>query len=273
MTDSTAPMELLPDSSNRLLTGSSLIKHGEHYYRTQVIMPTNFKVNELITGDDPTSVGESLGSFTLENGATLHDDVAYLSGPYFYLFRGNLSAVKGFEKIRPGIYYDDNTCTYVLCEPETDEEKEEYKYSDKISRQDADEIREAVMNHEVIILNTPDKVTTTIPEETMDDDILKKAIKRALKSKGVDLDQCRTRFVSKNMLFNTKQVLRGPNKLSMLLFDRCAEAMNLKYTIILEETGIEQVGRALPKPIVISSQDMYDANLNVSKDEFGDDVL
>lgn len=273
MTESTMPNELFPESPNRILTGSSLIKVGERYYRTQVLMPSDFHVFSMITGDDPNSVSENVDTFTLEDsGANLQDDVAYLSGEYFYLFRGNLSSVKGFDKILPGIYYDDQSCKYLICEPDTDEEKEEYRYADKISRQDADDIRKAVMNHEVIIMNTPDKATTSIPDENMDDDILKKAIKRALKMKGVDLDQCRARFVSKNMLFNTKQVLRGPNKLSMLLFDRCAEAMNLKYTIVLEETGLEQVGRALDEPIVISSQDMYDANLNVMQD-LDDDVL
>lgn len=271
MLETTAPNELFPESSNRVLTGSSLIKVGERYYRTQVLMPSDFHVNSIISGDDPDSVSANLDTFTLENGAVLQDDVAYLSGEYFYLFRGNLSSVKGFDKMLPGIYYDDAACKYLICEPDTEEEKQEYRYADKISRQDADEIRQAVMNHEVIIMNTPDKVTTSIPDENMDDDILKKVIKRALKAKGVDLDQCRARFVSKNMLFNTKQVLRGPNKLSMLLFDRCAEAMNLKYTIVLEEAGTEQVGRALGSPIVISSQDMYDANLNLSQDDDSDE--
>lgn len=267
----TAPKELYPDSSNRVLTGSSLIKVGERYYRTQPLIPSDFRVYAMMNSDESGIV--SIDKFSLEEGCSLQDDVAYLSGDYFYLYRGDLESIKGFDKILPGIYYDTKTCKYLLCEPETEEEKAEYRYADKISRQDADEIRQAVMNHEVIIMNTPDKVTTSIPEEAPDDDILKKAVKRALKTKGIDLDQCRTRFVSKNMLFNTKQVLRGPNKLSMLLFDRCAEAMNLKYTIVLEEIGGEQVGRALTDPIIISSQDMYDANLNVTSEEYEDDVL
>ena len=126
----------------------------------------------------------------------------------------------------------------------------------------------AVLNHEVVIFNTPDASHSSIPPETLDDDILKKLIKRAISKKGVDLDQYKIRFASKNMLFNTKQVLRGPNRLSMLLFDRCTEALNLKYTIIIEEAGGETIGRPLDSELIISSQDVFDANIEVSnKDE------
>ena len=75
------------------------------------------------------------------------------------------------------------------------------------------------------------------------------------------------RFASKNMLFNTKQVLRGPNRLSMLLFDRCTEALNLKYTIIIEEGGGEIIGHPLEEPIIISSQDYIDMNIIPNDEE------
>lgn len=122
------------------------------------------------------------------------------------------------------------------------------------------------MNHEVVIFNTPDSSHSAIPPESIDDDILKKLIKRAITKKGVDLDQYKVRFASKNMLFNTKQVLRGPNRLSMLLFDRCTEALNLKYTIILEEAGGEIIGHPLNEKLVISSQDVFDANIDTPDD-------
>jgi hypothetical protein len=150
---------------------------------------------------------------------------------------------------------------YVVSHPDTPEEIEEYRYADKITRQDADEIRNAVFNHEVVIFNTPDTAHSSIPPESLDDDILKKLIKRAILKKGVDLDQYKVRFASKNMLFNTKQVLRGPNRLSMLLFDRCAEALNLKYTIIIEEAGGEIIGHPLEDELIISSQDVFNANI------------
>lgn len=63
----------------------------------------------------------------------------------------------------------------------------------------------------------------------------------------------------KNALFNFKQVIRGENKLSILIFDRGMEALNLKYKIIIEEKDdINVVGTKLTEPIVVSSEDTYD---------------
>lgn len=245
--------EVFSKDTSHLLTNSSILKVGEMYYKTQVLFPTNFSIHGFS--------GENNTNFNLENGVELGTDIAYLIGEYYYFYRGKLSDLKGFEKAAPGIYYNDTECKYVLVDPSTDEEKKEYTYSDKITRKDADEIRNAVMNHEVVIFNTPDSAHSVIPPESLEDDVLKKLIKRAISAKGIDLDQYKVRFASKNMLFNTKQVLRGSNRLSMLLFDRCAEAFNLKYTIILEEAGGEVVGMPLTNEIVLSSDDVYDANI------------
>ena len=111
---------------------------------------------------------------------------------------------------------------------------------------------------------------STVPAETLKDDILKRAIKRALKQKGIDLDACKARFASKNMLFNFKSVIRGNTRLSMLLFDRGAEALSLKYTILLEEAGGEIVGKELTEPIAISSDELYDRSLTGADEEFYD---
>lgn len=249
--------EVFNDNPNRILTNSTLLKIGEQYYQTRMLHPIEFTIN----GFNKTE----LNDFTLEKGIELDPMIAYLDGDYYYFYRGKLSDIKGFDKVTPGIYYDDEKCTYVICNPETPEEIDEYRYADKITRQDADEIRNAVMNHEVVIFNTPDSSHSSIPPETLDDDILKKLIKRAIIRKGVDLDQYKVRFASKNMLFNTKQVLRGPNRLSMLLFDRCTEALNLKYTIILEEAGGETIGHPLDDSLVISSQDVFNANIEDSE--------
>ena len=254
--------ELLSDSPNRILTNSTLLKIGEQYYQTRMLHPIDFTINGF---------GDKGGNdFKLDKGIELDPSIAYLDGDYYYFYRGKLSDLKGFEKVSPGIYYDDESCSYVICNPETPEEIEEYRYADKITRQDADEIRNAVMNHEVVIFNTPDASHSSIPPETLEDDILKKLIKRAIIRKGVDLDQYKVRFASKNMLFNTKQVLRGPNRLSMLLFDRCTEALNLKYTIIIEEAGGETIGHPLNDTLVISSQDVFDANIDSGAN--GDEV-
>ena len=248
--------EVLVENPNRFLSNSTLLKIGEQYYQTKPLYPIQFTIDNF--GDK--------NNFKLDNGIELDPSIAYLDTEFYYFYRGKLSDIKGFDKILPGIYYDDENCTYVICHPETPEEIEEYHYGDKITRQDADEIRNAVMNHEVVIFNTPDASHSAIPPETLDDDILKKLIKRAIINKGVDLDQYKVRFASKNMLFNTKQVLRGPNRLSMLLFDRCTEALNLKYTIILEEAGGETIGHPLNSELVISSQDVFDANIDTSSE-------
>ena len=242
--------EVFSENPNRILSTSTLLKIGEQYYQTKPLTPMGFTID---------SFGKN--NFKLDNGDQLDSSIAYLDGDYYYFYRGRLSDLKGFDRIIPGIYYDDGRCAYVIAHPETPDEIEQYRYADKITRQDADEIRNAVMNHEVVIFNTPDAAHSAIPPETLDDDILKKLIKRAITRKGVDLDQYRVRFASKNMLFNTKQVLRGPNRLSMLLFDRCAEALNLKYTIILEEAGGETIGHPLDEDLIISSQDVFDANI------------
>lgn len=246
--------EVLNPNPNRVLSTSTLLKVGEQYYQTKPLYPMNFTINGF--GGVPGN------NFKLDSGVELDPSIAYLNGDYYYFYRGKISDTKGFDTIKPGIYYDDDKCEYVICNPETPEDILEYSYADKITRQDADEIRNAVMNHEVVIFNTPDTSHSSIPPESLDDDILKKLIKRAILNKGIDLDQYRVRFASKNMLFNTKQVLRGPNRLSMLLFDRCAEALNLKYTIIIEEAGGEIIGHPLDNALVISSQDVFDANIN-----------
>ena len=252
--------EVLTANPNRILSSSTLLKVGEQYYQTKALCPMQFTINGY--GKDDINK-----DFKLEKGIELDPTIAYLDGGFYYFYRGKLSDLKGFDKHLPGIYYDDDNCTYVICHPETPEEMAEYSYSDKITRQDADEIRNAVFNHEVVIFNTPDSAHSSIPPETLDDDILKKLIKRAIIKKGVDLDQYKVRFASKNMLFNTKQVLRGPNRLSMLLFDRCAEALNLKYTIIIEEAGGETIGHPLNDTLIISSQDVFNANIKDDKDE------
>lgn len=243
--------EVLEDSDQRIITDSTLLKIGERYYETRSMLPGDFSIAKR----QDNSYGFDASNMTFEKG------IAYLIGDYYYLYRGNLSDLKTFENPQPGIYRDTEANQYVICSPETDEEKEQYRYSDKITTYDADEIRNAVLNHEVVIVNIPDVVHSNIPPEDVNDDVLKRAIKRVLLAKGIDLDQCRARFASKNMLFNFKSVLRGDNRLSMLLFERGTEALNLKYTIILEEAGGEIIGRTLTEPIKISSDDVYDTSL------------
>ena len=82
----------------------------------------------------------------------------------------------------------------------------------------------------------------------------------ALIQKNVDLDRYKDRFTNKNELFNFKQVIRGDSKLSILIFNRGCEALNLKYSIVLEDKSPDDiVGDKLMEPIIVSSEDTYDA--------------
>lgn len=246
--------ELRENHENRVYTNGTLIKIGEMYYETIMLMD-DFTVEQF--SNESNNNNQDTPKYS--NKPQLEEGIAYLIEPYYYFYKGKISDYKDKDSLEIGVYYDDDN-EIVVVKPETDEEKELHKYSDKITRHDVEEIRDAICNQSVVIFITPDSSHSMIPDESPDDDILKKVIKRALKNKGIDLDQHEVRFASKNMLFNTKQVLRGPTKLSMMLFDRCAGALNLKYTIIVEEAGGETIGYPLKDKIVISSHDTYDIN-------------
>ena len=186
--------------------------------------------------------------------------IAYLDGDYYYLYRGNLpNAVTG-DHIEPGIYYDNQSCKYILAVPSTDEEKRQYTYNDKICSTTANDIIDKINKKEVEVFVMPESSKAFCPEITENDDILKRLMKQAIIDKGIDIDRFKYRFIDKNALFNFKQVLKGDNRLSMLLFDRGAEAFNLKYTITLSEDSGDTIGIPLKKPIVVSSNDTHELN-------------
>ncbi len=184
--------------------------------------------------------------------------VAYLKGDYFYVYRGSLQNKKSIPD-KPGIYLDESTGNYILFDPSTKEEKAEYSYADKISSSTASEIVDKINRKEVEVFVLPEASKAFCPQITERDDILKRLMKQAIVSKGIDLERFKYRFVDKNALFNFKQVLKGDNRLSMLLFDRGVEAFNLRYTIIVEEakTG-DTIGLPLGEPIIVSSDDTFD---------------
>ena len=252
--------EVLPKDKAKILTNSSLIKVGERYYETKPLLPSEATIEGFFNKKD-----DKMTDFKLENGIELRNDIAYLLGDYYFLYRGKTSNLNPLKTPEPGIYYDDSSCNYLLCYPETPEEIEQYKYIDKITTYDADEIRNAVLSKKVIIYNIPENIKSAIPPESMTDNILKKLSKRAFFAKEVDIDQCKSRFISKNTLFNYKSVLKSENPLSMMLFDRGMDALNLKYTIILEEAGGEIVGKPLSEPIILSSGDVYQSYLDASE--------
>ena len=147
-----------------------------------------------------------------------------------------------------------------MAVPTTDEEKKQYTYSDKICSTTASEIIDKINKKEVEVFVMPESSKAFCPEISENDDILKRLMKQAIINKGIDIDRFKYRFVDKNALFNFKQVLKGDNRLSMLLFDRGAEAFNLKYTIVLEEDLGDPIGIPLSEPIVVSSNDTHELN-------------
>ena len=191
--------------------------------------------------------------------------VAYLDGDYYYLFKGKVPENGNIEE--PGIYIDRQTNEPLLAVPSTDEEKKKYSYNDKICSTSANEIIDKINRKEVEVFIMPESSKAYCPEITEDDDILKRLMKKIIIDKGIDIDRFKTRFVDKNALFNFKQVLKGTNRLSMLLFDRGIEAFNLKYTIVLEEDLGDPIGIPLSEPIVVSSNDTHELNGRTMKFE------
>ena len=111
---------------------------------------------------------------------------------------------------------------------------------------------------EELLVAIPESTKIFQPQITEKDDILKIAAKKALLAKNVDLDRYKDRFSNKNELFNFKQVLRGDNKLSMKIFTRGMDALNLEFVIIIREKSTNDiVGDKLDEDIVISSEETY----------------
>lgn len=188
----------------------------------------------------------------------LDDNVAYLSGDYYYLFRGIGNPDTASSK-KPGIYKNKHAYPrFFIVEPETDEEKEQYNSEKNVSSLHPVSIIDSANTKEDLLVAIPESTKIFQPQITEHDDILKLIAKKALLAKNVDLDKYKDRFANKNELFNFKQVIRGDNKLSMRIFNRGIEALNLQYQIILtERTDNDIVGEALKEPIVVSSEETY----------------
>lgn len=192
----------------------------------------------------------------------LVEDTAYLGDVYFYLFRGTQSPEK--SNLKPGIYeypakqrVDGNR--YFIVEPITDKDKKEYEYFDKIINVKIGSIVDTAKNREEILVAIPESTKIFQPTLSESDDILKRAAKLVLIQKEVDLDKFRDRFSDKNSLFNFKQVMRGPNRVSILIFNRGCEALNVKYSLVIEEKDKDfHIGKRLEQPIVVSSEDTFD---------------
>ena len=195
----------------------------------------------------------------LDTADRFDDEHAYLKDKYFYLFRG-IGNMDTASSKKPGIYKNRHASPkYFLVDPRTDKEKEEYDVVKNICSLQEYSIIDTANSKEDLLIAIPESTRIFQPPINDNDDILKLLAKKALLAKNVDLDQHKDRFANKNELFNFKQVLRGDNKLSIRIFERGMEALNLKYTITLTEKGTtDVVGNPLTDPISVSSEETYD---------------
>lgn len=217
----------------------------------------NDDVKTIYTSDMVIITDEDLYQIDLldMNSKNFKKGVAYIYGDYFYTYKGDLTY--DIEFATPGIYKKGDK--YILVEVSTDEDKAKYKVSDKISNTNTNNIIEMLKTNDDMLVVMPESIKVFLPELSHNDDILKRGIKQALIQKNIDIDQYKHRFTDKNALFNFKQVIKGDGKLSMLLFERGCNALNLKYTIIIEEVDPElSIGKRLENSIVVSSEDTYD---------------
>ncbi len=216
--------------------------------------------SRIVTDDDiyeidlmPLDVNNVKGNF-------FKDDTAYLLDDIYYLYRGEGDSSNA-EDLKPGIYKNKNPknkSKYFIVEPSTDDEKKEYDATEKISKINLISLIDSANKNEDILIAIPESTKIFQPQITENDDILKVIAKRALQLKNVDLDRYKDRFSNKNELFNFKQVLRSDNKVSMKIFMRGMEALNLVFTIIVTEKSANNVvGDPLKEPIKTSSEETY----------------
>lgn len=213
---------------------------------------------DLIVTEEDVLKPVRLNVENINDGTQYERGIAYVAYPYFYIFRGTTMTIE-YDHKEPGIYLtpDDHYVWIPVTEGNGDQDKR-WSVDDKFATADERKIIELLISKDDINLNIPDSGKVFRPEETEKDDMLKRLIKRILRIKDVDIDAYKTRFADKNALFNFKQVVKGDGKLSMLLFERGCNALNLKYTISVDELDSEHpIGKALERPLVICSEDGY----------------
>ena len=200
-------------------------------------------------------------------GMEIDDDYskAYIIGERFYPYRGKYYKHASL----PGVYDDDGIIKFI--DPVSDEDKELYAVGDKISSMDMSSMCDKLKRSDSITYNYPSSGKHFIPEISNDDDILKRALKLALKAKCVDIDNCKDNFADRNALFNFKSVMKGDGRLSILLFDRGCEALGLEYYVVLcEKEHGNPIGTPLNSP---EAAENIGADLPRFKQNYKKDIL
>ena len=172
---------------------------------------------------------ELLGDVTLlPSDYEFKTDIAYIDNGYYYIYRGQYKG-SNMNTLKAGIYKNvaGADTPFFIVEPQTEEEIKTFKVTaDNVASLHPVSIIDTANTKEELLVAIPESTKIFQPTLSAQDDILKRAAKMALIAKNVDLDRHKDRFKDKNALFNFKQVIRGENKLSILIFD-----YNLKYII------------------------------------------
>lgn len=164
---------------------------------------------------------------------------AYIYDGQYFPYRGKLHK----HSILPGAYMDDNGVAKLIFPTS---KGDDYSVEDKIRSIDMDSMIQTLKRTDSITYNYPSSGKHFIPEISNEDDILKRALKLALKAKCVDIDNCKDNFADRNALFNFKSVMKGDGRLSILLFDRGCEALGLEYYVVLcEKDNKHPIGASL----------------------------
>lgn len=209
----------------------------------------------IVTDEDVLRV-EKLNIENINDGTMYEKGVAYIDYPYFYIYRGVTTTIE-FERRLPGIYLTQED-HYIWIPVTPGNEDADWIVDTHFATADQKRIIDVLLDREDIQLSVPENGKVFRPEESPTDDILKRAIKRALAVKGINIDDYKANFADKNALFNFKQVVKGDGRLSMLLFERGCNALHLKYTITIEDADPRTtVGTPLINPVVVSSEDTF----------------
>lgn len=191
-------------------------------------------------------------------------DVAYYcqDDDYVYTYMGAVIRIAD-QKLEPGIYLDQLNKKYfrVSYDP-NNAEYDQYKIGKiKCANPDPENIfKDLKENGDAMRQARIETEQFAVPAVTPLDDILKRIMKMTMRAKNLTFDQIRYCFPDKNQVFNFKQIINGEHKLSMMIFIRTLEALNLKCVITIEEINPDKsVGKALEKPITVSSEDTFEA--------------
>lgn len=183
-------------------------------------------------------------------------DIAYVDGDYFYIYRGRKSK---YDMIKPGIYIDSDTNQVVKVEPATEEERNYYSTEGKVVSHDPEEAARIINSNEDIFVPVSENCKIFNPAITPKDDFLKRILKLLFAQKEIDIDNCKDRFPDKNARFNFKQVMKGDASVTMKIFQRACDVVNVEYMIVIKERdGSYTIGKPLAKPLSISSEDTFE---------------